>query len=49
LVAALAAAPIQDVDGLPLMVNGAPTQDDEMPTEVLETIVGGETLYTSGS
>ena len=49
LVAALAAAPIQDVDGLPVMVNGAPTQDDETPIEVLETIVGGETLYTSGS
>ena len=36
LVVALAAAPIQDVDGLPVMVNGAPTQDDETPIEVLD-------------
>ena len=49
LVATFASAPIQDVDGLLVMVNGALAQDDETPIEALETIVGGETVYTSGS
>ena len=34
-----------DVDGLLVMVNGAPAQDDETPIEVLETIVGGDRVH----